>query len=245
MRMIAVMMLAACMAGAQNVPPSAFAPLGRIGMGAWLPLKLNPVAWYQAEDNALDSAGANDGTWGGTAAYASGTVGRGFSLNGSSRVQSGLVIAEGPATISAWIKSNTHTDFQAIAGAGYLAAANGAGLFVSSANWNFQNRTGLSVATVFAPHLSNKGWNHLAGVRTGETIALYVNGFLAASTPSTQASQSNVSFGIGSRRNDIGEWGFGFNGQIDDVLIFDRALSAAEIKKLYNESVKRNGRAWE
>jgi hypothetical protein len=35
-----------------------------------------------------------------------------------------------------------------------------------------------------------------------------------------------------------------FKGQIDDVLIFDRALTAEEIEKLYNESIKRNGAAW-
>jgi len=61
MKTLFVLMLAAMMAGAQNVPPSAFAPLGRIGMGAWSPLRLGDklAAWFDADDPAtvLDATG--------------------------------------------------------------------------------------------------------------------------------------------------------------------------------------------
>ena len=44
------------------------------------------VSWWQGESNALDSVGANPGTWVGAAAFAPGVVGQAFSFNGSSYV---------------------------------------------------------------------------------------------------------------------------------------------------------------
>ncbi|HWY32950.1 MAG TPA: hypothetical protein VNX46_19445, partial [Candidatus Acidoferrum sp.] len=40
------------------------------------------VAWWRGEDNALDSAGSNNGTWVGTAGYTNGEVGQAFDFNG-------------------------------------------------------------------------------------------------------------------------------------------------------------------
>jgi len=49
MKTLFVLMLAACVAGAQNVPPSAFAPLGRIGMGALrVPKEYQELAYIES-----------------------------------------------------------------------------------------------------------------------------------------------------------------------------------------------------
>ncbi len=77
-------------------------------------------------------------------------------------------------------------------------------------------------------------WSHLAGTYDGTTLRLYVNGAQVAQltqTGSIVTSTSPVRIG----GNAI--WGERFNGLIDEVRIYNRALSAAEIQADMNRSV--------
>ncbi|MHB1355410.1 MAG: LamG domain-containing protein [Anaerolineae bacterium] len=72
---------------------------------------------------------------------------------------------------------------------------------------------------------------HVAAVRSGNTLALYIDGELAAS--STIAGNSNLDVA-----NDepllIGNGGVGpFSGQIREVRLYERALTADEVRELY------------
>jgi hypothetical protein len=68
------------------------------------------------------------------------------------------------------------------------------------------------------------GWMHLALVYNSSTICLYVNGFEVASMPYTgQIQRNDYTFFIGKA----------FSGKIDEVAIFDRALSPAQIEDHY------------
>jgi len=70
-------------------------------------------------------------------------------------------------------------------------------------------------------------WSHVAASYDGSTLRLYVNGVLVASTP--QAGSIDPAPGplrIGG--NSV--WGEYFTGRIDEVRIYSRALSAAEIQ---------------
>ena len=70
-------------------------------------------------------------------------------------------------------------------------------------------------------------WAHLAETYDGSSLRLYVNGTLVATTsaPGSLASSSGV-LRIGGN-NIWGEW---FNGWIDEVRVYNRALSAGEIQ---------------
>ena len=63
-------------------------------------------------------------------------------------------------------------------------------------------------------------WNHIVGTYDGTTMGLYANGLLVNS--------KSVSLKIGANNQDlyIGKWlsGSSINGQIDDVMIFNRAF---------------------
>ena len=81
-------------------------------------------------------------------------------------------------------------------------------------------------------------WYHVAGVynASARTLDIYVNGVLNNGTLSgtVPASQINsaVNVNIGRRSG-----GFYFNGMIDDVRIYNRALSQAEIQADMNTPV--------
>ena len=87
--------------------------------------------------------------------------------------------------------------------------------------------------------LAPNSWYHIAGVydAASRTMHVYLNGVLndgvlvGTVTSSQQNSASNVD--IGQR----GGGGYGFNGRIDDVRIYNRALTAAEIQADMNTSL--------
>jgi chitodextrinase len=73
--------------------------------------------------------------------------------------------------------------------------------------------------------LAKFAWTHLAATYDGATLRLYVNGVQSASVPGTGAMTSSTQpLRIGG--NSLSQW---FRGRIDDVRIYNRALSASEI----------------
>lgn len=75
-------------------------------------------------------------------------------------------------------------------------------------------------------------WTHVCGVYNGQTLAIYVNGQLSNTTAADGILYVNSQpLYMGC---DVGNSFFNgpFNGRIDDVRIYTRALSAAEIQQL-------------
>jgi Concanavalin A-like lectin/glucanases superfamily len=71
-------------------------------------------------------------------------------------------------------------------------------------------------------------WTHLAGTFDGTTLRLYVNGALIGSKPSSSPIDvTNGVLRIGGTRSFTGEF---FPGLIDEVRIYNRALSQQELQ---------------
>ena len=89
---------------------------------------------------------------------------------------------------------------------------------------------GVSITSVSVP---TKEWTHVVGTYDRVSAKIYVNGVFEASTASTTAISYN-----GARQLIIGGSVLGsccmFNGFIDDVRVYNRALSPDEVKRLYN-----------
>jgi hypothetical protein len=70
-------------------------------------------------------------------------------------------------------------------------------------------------------------WSHVAVTYDGSNMLLYVNGALVATKAQTGTiATGNQALRIGNSNASISE---GFNGLIDEIRIYNRALSAAEI----------------
>jgi hypothetical protein len=94
--------------------------------------------------------------------------------------------------------------------------------------------------------LPTNEWVHIAGTYDGANIRIYINGVLENSQPQTGLLfNGNNTIAIGSKWNNgtypTGNVSFPFNGDIDDVRIYDRALSTAEIEDLYITAVGTPG----
>ena len=110
-------------------------------------------------------------------------------------------------------------------------AISGDGLKMTSAiNFSYiytsANRSLSSTSTLVA-----NDWYHLAGVFTGDTANLYINGILNTSTSyGTITADSNTStLRIGG--SSAGNY---FNGRLDDVKIYNYGLTSQEVKKTYS-----------
>jgi hypothetical protein len=87
--------------------------------------------------------------------------------------------------------------------------------------------------------LSNNVWYHLAMVYDGSTWKGYINSNLDFSVSKTGTISSNAALYIGY--TPAGGEQAGFNGNIAQVSIYNRALTASEIQQNYNATKSRFG----
>ena len=95
--------------------------------------------------------------------------------------------------------------------------------------------------------VSISAWIHVAGVlddSTG-TMSLYTNGVLAAQTVTSVrpfgALQADESPGVGIGNDNDGGNNFPFIGEIDEMALYDRMLSADEVNAIYAEHAANAG----
>jgi hypothetical protein len=96
------------------------------------------------------------------------------------------------------------------------------------------NTSGTATATEFWSSISIPGniWQHVAVTYDGATWSFYLTGKLGASSTAASAPAAGTNLYLGYT-----PWGtayYPFGGLIDDVRIYNRVLSAAEVSALYN-----------
>jgi hypothetical protein len=80
--------------------------------------------------------------------------------------------------------------------------------------------------------IGNNVWQHVALTYDGSNVNLYINGSLSAQAPASRTGALGSRSCIGSA--SCAAASRSFNGPIDDVRIYSRALSTAEIAAIYN-----------
>jgi archaellum component FlaF (FlaF/FlaG flagellin family) len=146
------------------------------------------------------------------------------------------------ATFSAWAK-HTESKKQVIMTTYSETNENGARIYLSASDtviFEVQNRTGTTV-TADSTAVSLNQWHHYAGVYDGSNVLLYVDGSLQVDQPALvgeiASCEATMTIGAGFTGTCAlpTYGGTAFNGIIDEVAIWDRALSADEILSLYRK----------
>jgi hypothetical protein len=194
------------------------------------------VGWWQFNEGsgtvAIDSSGnGNNGTIYG-ASYVPGKYGYALSFNGLNNyveVPNSVSLNPSVITLTAWINWNgTSSGFQWIV-AKAIGPQYGLQIDPGSVYLRFFVNGGAGSVTSSVAVSPNQ-WVFCCGVFDGSTLTVYVNG-VASGTVSYSGSISS-----GSGNVEIGGNTAWFNGTIDEVQIYNRALSAAEIQALYQTS---------
>ena len=144
----------------------------------------------------------------------------------------------GPISMAAWVRPTAIDNYRNVVAHGYRWTPDYAlALRIYSGAYQFTYWDGSDhLASAPVPASDLGAWVHLCGVYDGATYAVYRNGTLAAATTDTPVPAANVDavWAIGARApQPTGGANYLLQGQIDDVRIYGRALTAAEVEALY------------
>ncbi len=96
---------------------------------------------------------------------------------------------------------------------------------------------GVGTLTLNSPLVTDGAWHNLVGVWSGPGLYIYLDGILAvSSTGSGTLSATGKDSQIGTQCSGLNSTACSafLSGRIDDVRIYNRALSAAEVAAIYN-----------
>jgi hypothetical protein len=195
------------------------------------------VAYYALENNTDDSSGNElHGTIVGNSTFVEGPAGYGMAMefDGETYVDCSndpRLDVTGPFSGGIWIRPDTLGGPDSVAplckaGVGWswqLRFAWGSGGQDDIIGWQFNAPEGSTWIYVGKP-LPVGEWYHVAASHDGETVRCYLDGVETDSAPMTAINSSPSSLLIGSEG-----WGFHWIGGIDEVVIYDRALSENEV----------------
>lgn len=197
------------------------------------------------EGNANDSSGSgNNGTIVGSLSYATGRIGQALSFNGNIAnyldlgIPSALAL-QGNFTVSAWVKPTSFSDARGIIKRGSRWTGSAAGalyqmtLEITTGGLSFSSRGDKLQTGIY---LSPNVWTHVAcSVDGTETMRCYKDG-VTDSVTKQRTILGAVADDNSTYVGRVSGSSAPFLGEIDDVRIYNRALSANEIQTLYNQS---------
>lgn len=214
------------------------------------------VGHYTFSGNAQDSSGnGNNGTVNGATLTTDrcGIPNSAYSFNGSSDyIDIGNALGTNPNQYSQSVWVRTTVSGNAPGGWGWVVlskrhANDGSdwgtiaisGTAGNASCWYddaFPNNGGsVSSVTFTAPNIQNLtdgNWHHVVGVRSGPLFTTYVNGVreLESTLTVDRSNGSTANMHVGNH----GAWNVFFNGDIDDVRIYNRALNQQDVVQLFN-----------
>ncbi len=203
------------------------------------------VAWYPFNGNANDESGnGNDGIVNGATLGAdrNGNNSEAYYFNGNSYIQSTWNSLSGNQefTVSFWMKYESSLGWMVCFG----LPQDGQGFHIGtrvqtgkmySAFWNYGYDFN-SYPTITL----NQNWNHLVVIYKADTVSQFLNGDKLTSLPSNYISE-NLSFGNLNFGKQLGTFQEFYQGFLDDIAIYNRALTQEEITALYTGTPVNGG----
>jgi hypothetical protein len=146
-------------------------------------------------------------------------------------------------TISVWIKTNTTTNTTSyiVGKYGWTSVAKGYNVMVQNTSFLFSFRDGnndfSTINSVSGIYNDNK-WHHILGTVNNSLYSLWIDGVKLGTYnnghQTVDLSQA-YTFYIGNIFNGSSDWNEYFIGSIDDIRLYNRALTDTEIIALYQE----------
>ena len=195
-------------------------------------LKDDLLAYYKFDSDSTDSVGSNDGT-DTNITYSSGKIGNGAVFNGSSsKINLSNITLTGDFTVSFWFQLP-------------LSASSAWGSVIASSTsptgaisiYNYVPYVGLVgivgtlVTATNYTYLTPGVWSYITITRTGSDTKIYING----------VQNGNIGTCVGTVTYDIigyyAQYNSYLEGTLDELGIWNRALTQNEIKTLYQSGV--------
>ena len=201
------------------------------------------VAYYAFEENAEDSGpSGHDGTVVGAPNYVAGVRGRAMTFDGVDDAVTfpGIPNAAfaGNFSISWFMRVPAHAKYAVLSKRGSCNLTNAFDIRTTDetpSRTRFSAVYGAGFTDAFGRALTPGQWTHVAVVRDGGTVRVYTDGVAgtANTTASMNLSAVTAPFGISiTPCITFGDGTVRFAGQIDELRLYDRALSAGDVDTL-------------
>jgi hypothetical protein len=204
--------------------------------------------WLKLDENDDDSSSnaLTTSTEGGVTWTATGRLGGAVDLAGDDDkviVSDNAVLSPAHITVAAWIKPvvwNTDLtsivskqldspldyeafDFRRDVGSDKIQAAIAVG--------------GTNYKATSSDNVADGAWQHVAFTYNGDALVVYLNGNAGSpnNSPTGDLTAATVALWVGGNPSITGRY---FDGQIDDVRVYSRALSDVEVLRLYNMRIQ-------
>lgn len=217
----------------------------------------DPIAFFPFESDILDYSTSgkdfDNGTNSGAVIVDDPQRGNVMSFNGNEMVtiQSGSETPDGlpsrkEITVSTWVKTNSVHEWGGFVGAFQDNGQEESGWVLGTRNQKFS--IGLTGSNSTINYLSDNSdfnlgeWYHVLSTYNGTTLKLYINGIEKVSTPvaGNIFYLNSGWFQIGSYKDNDED--NRHNGLLDNVTIWERALTDQEISNLYNADLLTNSK---
>jgi hypothetical protein len=191
----------------------------------------NGVARYALDGDATDSFGTNDGAESGITYSSDSIRGQSAIANGNSEyIDTGIATLTPPITVSLWAKADINNSEMPF---GNWNSTSDDFYFQNDVgDWKVQHDAdGTGIEARITGASVEDGWSHLVSVIDGSELKLYLNGYLGASSADTNTS--TIDNGNNFYICNTPGTSHAMTYPVDEVRIYDRALSQREVFELY------------
>lgn len=205
--------------------------------------------WYLNEKAGTlvsDASGkSNNGRLFGALVSETGKLGSSIRFNGSTNyieVPFSNTLNTSIFSTCSWVNLNggRSTNRSLISNRDGISPLKGFSIFASNGEtWDFYTGDGNSTWSILkGPTVSYYKWQYICATFNGNTKILYIDGVAVASAVGNMVLNTTRPLRIGASANETTASLF-FNGLIDEVAVWDRSLSASEIRELYRRGANR------
>lgn len=200
------------------------------------------VGLWHLNGGSTDSSGNNNHGTDTAVTYSltNGKFNQGAGFNGSSsRADMGNAAAlkiTGPQTWMCWFKTlaNANNTMYTILGMDKLSSRGRKIYLYNNTIYWYENSLTTNEQVGSSVAISTSTWYHVATTYDGSTITIYVNGKPTSLPASGSSPNTTASFIIGADQTGGSDAVTNFlNGTIDEVSVWNRPLTASEIRKIY------------
>ncbi|MDD3816153.1 MAG: LamG domain-containing protein, partial [Desulfocapsaceae bacterium] len=203
---------------------------------ACAPAPANMVSWWGGDNNTLDMVGSNHGTLINGTTYATGMVNQAFSLDG---VDDYVEIADTETgdfgsnafSVNFWMYSNNNGSNTYLLGKSHPDGGQGWDVRLNSNTIQISGINGWAFNITSDASTTANTWHFISISSTDTEVNLYIDGVLKGTSPRSTISSTTNPFRMGYTSNFGGT---PFNGLLDEINIFNRALTPEEIVASYN-----------
>jgi uncharacterized repeat protein (TIGR03803 family) len=207
------------------------------------------VNWWPADGNADDIIGGDNGILEGGVSYTNGEVGEAFSFDGSSGYVATSLAFTNPQifSLTLWFQTTTTNG-------GVLIGFDSDQYIQSGDSYDrniYMDNTGALHFGVWnggaaqvntGPGYNDGNWHYVVGsLSTDTALSLYIDGVLVGNNPAVTNAQEDYTGYWRIGQDNLDNWppqyqpnSYYFQGQIDEVAIFDTALDSTNVTAIYD-----------